>query len=115
MRIVVLGPLANATTPLLGTHYKGAACPMPGGKEDDASCVRTVLQELTAKASGAGAQVVHGGGCAAPACLGYSCVLLGCSPRMITHAVAVAKAATQVDGTGRFSHVWAHCVPTRNA
>ena len=63
MRLAVLGPLGNESTPLLGTHYKGAACPGPAGKaspERDRSCVRTLLQELTARA--ARAEVVHGGG-----------------------------------------------------
>ena len=101
------GPLANASTPLLGTHYKGAACPMPDGKELDSSCVPSIYQALQARvaAGSAAATTRYSGGCSPLDCatgkgggetLGFKCFLTGCPPRTIDEAVAVAKDSTHV-------------------
>merc|ERR1712216_437097 len=106
MKLAVLGPLANATTPLLGTHYKGAACPgLHGqkGKEDDAACVRTIYQELQAQAPASNAQ--YGAGCQPVQCgstaghgdgASYKCKLAPCTDATIAAAVALAKRSTHV-------------------
>jgi beta-glucosidase-like glycosyl hydrolase len=100
MKLAVFGPLANATTAIMGTHYKGAACPgvngRSGGSEDDTSCVKTLLQELTTKA--ATASVSYGGGCAPVSCTGIpsKCALQPCTQKAIAAAVAVAKESTHV-------------------
>eukprot|EP00656_Telonema_subtile_P020199 TRINITY_DN21355_c0_g1_i4.p1 TRINITY_DN21355_c0_g1~~TRINITY_DN21355_c0_g1_i4.p1 ORF type:complete len:380 (-),score=49.07 TRINITY_DN21355_c0_g1_i4:315-1454(-) len=93
MQLAVLGPLANATTPLLGTHYKGAACPLLDGQEDD-SCVPTVYAELKAQAEPA--TVRFGGGCPAPTCVGHNCKLVPCTAQAIASAVAVVNKSTHV-------------------
>ena len=105
MKLAVLGPLANTSTPLLGTHYKGAACSNldnSTGNLDD-TCVQTVYQALAARA---GPGTVHyGGGCRDPICapgkaggetVGYKCILTGCPEKDIADAVAVAKESTHV-------------------
>eukprot|EP01044_Picomonas_judraskeda_P000755 COSAG03_NODE_36_length_17658_cov_56.766900_12_plen_394_part_00 len=105
MKLAVLGPLANASTPLLGTHYKGAACPMPGGRELDSSCVPSIYTELRARATDHQAIVRYSAGCSPLDCrsgkgggetLGFKCSLAGCPSTAIAEAVALAKDSTHV-------------------
>eukprot|EP01047_Picozoa_sp_COSAG01_P008596 COSAG01_NODE_340_length_18638_cov_56.516505_17_plen_256_part_00 len=54
-RIAVIGALANATLPLMGTHYRGYAC--GNANKDDLSCVPTIGEAFAAALGGAGVAV----------------------------------------------------------
>jgi beta-glucosidase-like glycosyl hydrolase len=54
-RIAVIGALANATLPLMGTHYRGYAC--GNANKDDLSCVPTVGEAFAAALGPAGVAV----------------------------------------------------------
>lgn len=58
-KIAVIGPLADSPTAMMGTHWKGAACP---GDEKSLACVDSIAMAITTANIGGNTTVLTGSG-----------------------------------------------------